>query len=71
MKKINFLFFLLAACLNLLAQDIQSKADEYMKSLVSQYKFNGTVFIAKDNQVLFQKGYGFRDVDKKINHDVN
>lgn len=71
MKKINFLFFLLAACLNLLAQEIQSKTDEYMKALVSQHKFNGTVFIAKDNQVLFQKGYGFRDVDKKISHDVN
>ncbi|MBA2499134.1 MAG: serine hydrolase [Chitinophagaceae bacterium] len=71
MKKYTvFFFFLLVFTLQLSAQDFLVKADEYLNALANQKKFNGAVLVAKDNKVLFKKGYGYRDFDKRINHDA-
>src|SRR5690242_12353870 len=32
-------------------------------------KFNGTALIAKDGEVLLNKGYGYRDAEKKLPND--
>lgn len=35
------------------------KADSYLESLVNNHTFSGSVLIARDNQILLIKGYGF------------
>src|SRR5258708_39450198 len=39
------------------AQDFASQADAYIRALVEQNKFSGTVLAAKDGKTLFRKGY--------------
>lgn len=70
MQKCKVLFFLLVLVLQISAQDFEAKADEYLNTLTSQQKFNGAVLVAKDGKVLYQKGFGYRDIDKKIKHDA-
>ncbi len=70
MKKYNLFFCLLVFGLQMAAQDFQTKADEYLNTLASQQKFNGAVLVVKDGKVLYQKGFGYRDFDKKIKHDA-
>ncbi|HEY1113278.1 MAG TPA: serine hydrolase [Chitinophagaceae bacterium] len=64
MKKI-FLFVALLPFLSR-AQDIASRADELLSAYYKQGKFNGTVLLAKGGNVLFEKGYGFADVEGKV-----
>ena len=70
MQKFSFLFSFLFFVLQISAQDFQSKADEYLNILNSQQKFNGAVLVAKEGKVLYQKGFGYRDIDKKVKHDA-
>ena len=70
MQKFSFLFSFLVFVLQISAQDFQAKADEYLNVLANQQKFNGAVLVAKDGKVLYQKGFGYRDIDKKVKHDA-
>jgi CubicO group peptidase (beta-lactamase class C family) len=49
-------------------KDIQSKISEYMNKYTEEIAFNGTILIAKNNDVLFSKGYGMSDYN---NNTVN
>ncbi|HEY1023809.1 MAG TPA: serine hydrolase [Sphingobacteriaceae bacterium] len=64
MKKLVILLLMLPALLK--AQDIATKADEYLTAISKQKKFSGTVLIAKGGKVLLNKGYGWADAEKKV-----
>ena len=50
-------------------QDLNKKLDSLMTVYYRLEKFNGTVLVAKDGNIIFQGAYGYRDADKKIPND--
>ena len=58
------------------APDIATQADRYLTTRMEMGNFSGAVLIAKDGKVLFRKGYGYADLEKRIpysaetQHDV-
>lgn len=50
---------------------LQQKIAAYMNKEAAEIQFNGTVLIAKDGRVLFQKGYGFSDYSKEALNQVD
>ncbi len=53
------------------AQNIPQKVDELIQAYAKVNKFNGTVLVAQKGKVLFEKGYGYRDVGKRLPNDGN
>ncbi|WP_053435665.1 serine hydrolase domain-containing protein [Sporosarcina globispora] len=52
------------------AKEIQRFADQFFKKEMEKRKIPGAVFVVvKDNKVLFQKGYGYSDVEKGVKMD--
>jgi len=49
-----------------LAQDLPSKADEFLAGFVRDQKFSGTVLIGKGGKVVFEKAYGMANYDWSI-----
>jgi len=46
--------------------DIQSRMHKYIDDYSVKNKFSGTILVAKDDEVLLDKGYGMADYNKKI-----
>src|ERR1700744_5950245 len=67
MKKAAGLLFLLFLFFRSLAQyDIQK-----IDSLVRSFKFSGTVLVGSMGKIIFQKGYGLKNVDRGVPNDIN
>jgi CubicO group peptidase (beta-lactamase class C family) len=70
MKK--YLIILTACFINYAnAQSIPQKIDELIQAYAKENKFNGTVLVVQKGKVLFEKGYGYRDVEKRLPNDGN
>src|SRR5262245_34680247 len=54
---------LTATCL---AQNVDTRIDQVAQSYVSNNQFMGSVMVARGNEVLFSKGYGFADLESRI-----
>lgn len=50
---------------------LPQKLKAFMDKRADDIQFNGTVLIAKDGKILFQKGYGFSDFSNKVFNQVN
>jgi CubicO group peptidase (beta-lactamase class C family) len=61
----RFLFGVFFLVTSAFAQD-PSRMDEIVKSYVTQKQFMGSVLVARGDHVLFNKGYGFADLEKRI-----
>ena len=68
MKKTIFLFCLLFSSV-IFSQERFEKIDEYLNYLYNNDKFMGSLCIREGENVVFNKAYGFADVDKKIEAD--
>jgi len=70
MKKIYALLFTLVAVLPLIAQEASQKIEELIAAWAKNEKFNGTVLVAQNGHIVFQKGYGYKNaVTKEINNE--
>lgn len=69
MKRLTF-FFLLIITLTAGAQK-QQELDSIMQQFQRANVFNGTVLVAREGKVVFNKGYGFADAAGKKPNDVN
>ena len=58
----TFIFF----ALSISAQTIESQIDKYLSIRSEMGGFSGAVLVAKEGKVVFRKGYGFADVEKRI-----
>jgi CubicO group peptidase (beta-lactamase class C family) len=47
------------------AQSIAQKADELLSAYSNQHKFSGNVLIAKEGKIIFEKSYGYADINTK------
>lgn len=50
---------------------IQQKLLTFMDKKAVESQFNGTVLIAKNGKILFQKGYGFSDYDARVPNQID
>ncbi|OSZ81709.1 hypothetical protein CAP35_00115 [Chitinophagaceae bacterium IBVUCB1] len=73
MKKIISGLVLISSCLSgVYAQDNRAKTiDSVLAVYNKQGMFNGAVLVTQYGRPLFAKGYGYRDVAKKIANDTN
>ena len=55
----------------LAAQTTIEKLAEYMDAVYKAKLFNGVVLVSRNDSILFQKGYGWRDYENRIQHDTN
>lgn len=69
MKKFLFLLFVPTF---LLAQTNYSTLDAYLDTMYQRKEFMGSILIAKNGKIEFQKSYGFADIQNKIkaNHQT-
>jgi CubicO group peptidase (beta-lactamase class C family) len=51
--------------------DIARNADKYLTTRSEMGNFSGAVLIAKGDRVIFRKGYGFADLERRIPYTVN
>ncbi|MCF6462001.1 serine hydrolase [Clostridium sp. Cult1] len=49
-------------------KDKQAELDAYIKALEKHQNFHGSVLVAKDGEVLLNKGYGFADFEQNTNN---
>jgi len=48
------------------AQTPEARIEQIVQSYVADHKFMGTVLIAKDDEVLFDNGYGYANLEWQI-----
>jgi CubicO group peptidase (beta-lactamase class C family) len=53
------------------AQSDADKINELLTAYARQYKFNGTALVVSKGQVVFSKGYGFKNTKDSTYNDVN
>ncbi|CAN5393165.1 hypothetical protein BH11BAC3_BH11BAC3_02820 [soil metagenome] len=53
------------------AQQYAKEIDSLIKKAVSLKRFNGTVLVCKAGEIIFEKGYGYQDIQKKIQNTPN
>ena len=51
--------------------DVATQADRYLTTRMEMGNFSGAVLIAKDGKVLFRKGYGYADLDKRVSYTAD
>ena len=69
MKKIlATLCLLIGLYPSLMAQTTSLKLDELMSAYAQNREFNGTVLVAQHGKILLEKGYGFQNIEKKLNN---
>ena len=69
--KLLLTFVLSAFACTLNAQAISEKLDTFMTAAFRAHEFNGVILVVRNDSVLLSKGYGWRDFENKIPHDVN
>ncbi|WP_297798267.1 serine hydrolase [uncultured Eudoraea sp.] len=65
---LNYLkiIFFIALNFNLQAQELEKKVDSYLAPLVSSGDFYGTVLFAKEGNIELVKGYGFANLEHRV-----
>jgi CubicO group peptidase (beta-lactamase class C family) len=66
MKKIMILVLVLCRVFAVIAQDAGSKIDSLISAYAKLDKFNGTALVARNGNILLNKGYGYRNVAGKV-----
>lgn len=69
MKNIIILLAVLSSALVSRSQDIPAKLDTLLQAYTGLHKFNGAVLVAKQGTILLDKGYGYRNVANRVQHD--
>lgn len=65
----KFVGLLLLLATQLGAQQVPRRIDELVRAYAAAGKFNGVVLVASRGSVVFQRGYGFRDADRRVPND--
>lgn len=59
-------FIFLVSCLQVYSQDKVQKIDALANSYSELGQFNGSVLVAEDGKIIYNKGFGFADFENKI-----
>jgi CubicO group peptidase (beta-lactamase class C family) len=66
MKLFRLLLSLAFCSAALLAQDVAAKIDEYLQAHSKVNRFMGSVLVAKGGKIIFEKGYGFANIELNV-----
>ena len=66
MKKPFLLFAIIHLACFAKAQEIEGKIESLINSYSEIYRFNGVVLVSKNGKILFEKGFGYRDIKNKV-----
>lgn len=66
-----WLFLVVFASSHLFAQSPQAKMDTLLTAYVKEAKFNGAVLVAQKGNVIYQKGFGYKDAAQKLPADAH
>lgn len=69
MKNIFILLIVLCSAGISRSQDLTAKLDTLLQAYTTLHKFNGVVLVAKHGTILLDKGYGYRNVANRVQHD--
>ena len=67
-KNLSLVFaaLILFACnSNKETKNTATQLDEYLTAQSTHYRFNGNVLVAENGKIVFQKSYGYADVDTR------
>ena len=70
-KRLLTLFVMLYAVINCNAQDNSTKIDALIEKAVKLNRFNGTVLVSKKGKIVYEKAYGYQNVEKNILNTTN
>ena len=65
-KKILTLFVILYAVITCNAQEYDAKIEGLIEKAVKLNRFNGTVLVSKKGEIVYEKAFGFQNVEQKI-----
>lgn len=65
-KLLAYAIFTITFCSCIRADEYAEKLDKLMKEFDEIGMFSGTVLLAKNNALLFEKSYGYADWEKKV-----
>jgi CubicO group peptidase (beta-lactamase class C family) len=71
MKNTVWLLFIVFTSAHLAAQGQTDKMDTLLAAYAKEGKFNGAVLVAHKGNVLYQKGFGYKDATQKLPVDAN
>lgn len=71
MKKLTLITCIACLCITAQAQWQKARIDSLLNYYDTQFGYNGVAFVALKGNILLDKGYGYRDIEKKIKHDKN
>src|SRR5215212_6443744 len=71
MRKIVIYFIIVFLSFQSYAQSVEQKIDELLTAYANQNKLNGSVLVAQKGKIIYQKGFGYRNAEEKIQNDVN
>ena len=71
MKKITTLSLLMLGSLAMNGQDLPKKIDALIEKAVKLNRFNGSVLVSKNGNILYEKAYGYQDVKQHILNSSN
>jgi CubicO group peptidase (beta-lactamase class C family) len=65
LKLVVVVFLFHSSCACLFAQNISENLNKYLAARTRLGRFSGAVLVARGNDTVFQKGYGFADVERR------
>jgi CubicO group peptidase (beta-lactamase class C family) len=71
MKKYVFLILLFFISCSGFSQDLSRRIDTLLNAYAKQMTFSGSVLVARNGEVLSNKGYGFKNIGEKTMNDSN
>lgn len=71
MRKLIFSFVVVLLFLQSGAQTVEQKIEELLTAYSKQNKLNGSVLVAQKGNIIYQKGFGYRNAETKTPNDVN
>lgn len=71
MLKTSFLVISLATCLTAVSQTVSEKLDNLVGAYAALQKYNGSILVTKNNAVLLNKGYGYKNAAAGEMNDEN
>jgi CubicO group peptidase (beta-lactamase class C family) len=65
------LFAIIYLSINVIAQQFENKIDSLIEKAVQLNRFNGSVLVAKNGRIIYEKAFGYQDVSKTILNTSN
>ncbi|GAA4734903.1 serine hydrolase [Flavisolibacter ginsenosidimutans] len=71
-KQLLLIIITICTATNVFAQpQLNQKIAALIEKAVGLYRFNGSILVCKNGKIVFEKGYGYQDIQSKVNNTAN